>query len=87
MERWLHILGAILVLLGTAFLGVAIAIQLDDGLARSIADSSICNGEPCTPEQLRTAGLIAGPITFIVCIGFGLALLKARITRAQPPAR
>lgn len=87
MERWLRVIGALLVLLGTALLGMAIAIHVDDGLARSIADNSICNGGPCTVDQLRTAGLIAGPISFLVCLGFGLALIKGRLTQAQPPAR
>jgi hypothetical protein len=87
MERRLHILGAGLVLLGTALLGVDIAFQVDDGLARSIADNSTCSGGPCTMDQLRTAGLFAGPITFLVCVGFGLALIKMRLSQAQPPAR
>lgn len=63
-------------------MGVDIAIQFDDGLARSIADTSTCNSEPCTVDQLRTMGLFVGPITFLVLGGFGLALLKARVTQA-----
>lgn len=85
MERRLRILGGILILLGAVILGVDIALQLDNGLARSIADTSTCNSEPCTVDQLRTMGLFAGPITFLVLGGFGLALLKARVT--QVPAQ
>lgn len=84
MQRRLRILGGILILLGVALLGVDIAIQFDDGLARSIADTSTCNSEPCTVDQLRTMGLYVGPITFLVCAGFGLALLKARVTYPPP---
>lgn len=84
MQRNLRILGGVLILLGAALLGVDIAIQLDDGLARSIADTSTCNSEPCTVDQLRTMGLYVGPITFLVCAGFGLALLRARVTPAAP---
>jgi hypothetical protein len=83
MERWLRILGGVLLLLGMVVLAGSIAIQYDDGLARSIADTSTCNSEPCTVDQLRTMGLFAGPITFLVCGGFGLALLKARVTPAS----
>jgi hypothetical protein len=84
MQRRLRILGGVLILLGAAFLGVDIAIQLNDGLARSIADTSTCNSEPCTVGQLRTMGLYVGPVTFLVCAGFGLALLKARVTYPEP---
>lgn len=87
MQRNLRILGGVLILLGAVVLSMAIAIQLDDGLARSIADTSTCNSEPCTVDQLRTMGLYVGPITFLVCAGFGLALLKARVTPAATPAR
>lgn len=85
MERRLRILGGILILLGAVILGVDIALQLHNGLARSIADTSTCNSEPCTVDQLRTMGLFVGPITFLVLGGFGLALLKARVT--QVPAQ
>jgi hypothetical protein len=86
MQRNLRILGGVLILLGAAALSMDIAIQLDDGLARSIADTSTCNSEPCTVDQLRTMGLYVGPITFLVCAGFGLALLKARVTPAATSA-
>jgi hypothetical protein len=85
MERRLRILGGVLILFGVVILGVDIALQLDDGLARSIADTSTCNSEPCTVDQLRTMGLFAGPITFLVLGGFGLALLKARVSQAPGP--
>jgi len=87
MERRLHILGGILILVGLALLAVDVALQFDDGLARSIADTSTCNSEPCTVDQLRTMSLFAGPITFLVCGGFGLALLKARVTPASPEGK
>jgi hypothetical protein len=83
MERWLRILGGGLMLLGAVVLAGSTALQFDDGLARSIADTSTCNSEPCTVDQLRTMSLFVGPITFLVCGGFGLALLKARVSRAQ----
>ncbi len=86
MQRNLRILGGVLILVGAAVLSMAVAIQLDDGLARSIADTSTCNSEPCTVDQLRSMGLYVGPITFLVCAGFGLALLKARVTPAATPA-
>lgn len=82
MERRIRILGGVLILAAFAFLGVDVAIHLNDGLARSIADTSTCNAEPCTVDQLRTMGLYVGPITFLVLFGFGLALLKGRVTQA-----
>ena len=85
MERRLRLLGGVLILFGAVVLGVAIALQVDDGLARSIADTSNCNGEPCTVDTLRTMGLFVGPITFLVLCGFGGALLKARFTSGPAP--
>ena len=80
MERRLRILGGILILSGLAVLIASITLQFDDGLARSIADTSTCNSEPCSVDQLRTMCLVVGPVTFLICGAFGLALLKARVT-------
>ena len=87
MERRLRLLGGVLILFGAVILGLDIALQLDDGLARSIADTSNCNGEQCTVGQLRTMGLFAGPISFLVLCGFGLALVKARVSEAPGPGQ
>lgn len=84
MQRGIRILGAILLLGGAVFLAWTVALQFDDGLARSSAESSTCNYEPCTAEQLQRMTRIAGPIVFLVLSGFGLVMLKARVV--DPPA-
>lgn len=87
MERGLRLLGGVLILFGAVILGVDIALQLDDSLARSVANTSTCNSEPCTVDQLRTMGLFVGPISFLVLVGFGLALLKARVSQVPDPGQ
>lgn len=79
MIRRIRFAGAGLLVLSVCAGVATVAIQLNSGLAQSIASNSTCNYEPCTAEQLQSLSLVAGPVTALVLAGFGLALLKARI--------
>lgn len=54
MPRGIRMLGALLVLAGVVIFATSVALQFDEGLARSLAEGSTCNYEACTPDQLTS---------------------------------
>lgn len=64
----------------------SVALQLDEGVARAIAEESTCNSEPCTTDQFQTMMRFVGPVCFMVLGGFGLTLMKVRVQGVESKA-
>lgn len=79
MQLRLRLLGAVLLAVGAFALAATVALEVDEGLASGVAAHSTCNSGPCTTDQLQRMSLFAGPVTFLLLAGFGLALLKVPV--------